>query len=448
MKQQVETWYYKHDADITFGEVHVSKMPKIILAFTLIFLLVGTIFVLLFKNLIYDYFKNPQLQFDMDKVSMTEDGNYYIKYEVTNAGFIQDHLTDYIDGDLDSLEYEYEIVSNIDTNKTGLNEVIYKSHNSAFSEEKLLYVDLQDMTPPVISFILDENDPHHVDLDTTGSCQLVLIRGQQTDNFNPKDYIKSITDNYTKDDYFKGENAIKEGHVEYPKNINFSADTVDIIYSATDEAGNVGTISLKLIIKDDIDAQKEEDERRLKEAEEEYRRLLEQWEKEKQEKQTEYYVDPTTGEYIDPTTGEHIDPTTVDPTTVAIITPTNPPTQPPTTAPNTVEPTAPPTQPPATTVAPTQPPVKPTEPATAEPTQPSSNETAYISAKDVTCSITEGEEAILKKCVNAITYIGTNEYAMPSGMPGLDEWLDVGVYTVTWTTSSGLSCTQKVTITE
>ena len=42
----------------------------------------------------------------------------------------------------------------------------------------------------------------------------------------------------------------------------------------------------------------------------------------------------------------------------------------------------------------------------------------------------------------------TTGVASPSGMPGWDIPLDPGVYTVTWTTTDGLSCTQKLTLTD
>ena len=95
------------------------------------------------------------------------------------------------------------------------------------------------------------------------------------------------------------------------------------------------------------------------------------------------------------------------------------------------------TNPPKTTTAP---------PRTT--TTTTTTEKPSITAKPVTVSIKEGEDAIVQKCINNVIFRGTTGSAQPYGMPGFDCQLAVGTYTITWKTTNGLSCTQKLTITE
>ena len=58
----IQEWYYKGDADITIGEVHISNRARIIL----IILVISTVIVgglgIYFRNYIYDYLVNPSIQ--------------------------------------------------------------------------------------------------------------------------------------------------------------------------------------------------------------------------------------------------------------------------------------------------------------------------------------------------------------------------------------------------
>ena len=423
-----QTWNYKHDADITFGEVHVSKLPKIILIFTLIGIVVIGVTIFLFKDYIYDYTNNPQLQFN-DKVTLRNDGKYEVDYEISNSAYFKpeaymedatyDKETNTYNVS-DDLPYEYKIEGDDITTQTEVGQytISYLSRNRATTEQKDLIVNLKDTTPPTITFELSENADYHVELDKTGSCQLTLIRGKDTTNFDPRKYIKSITDNYTKDDYFTGDDAEKDGHVIYPKNISFINDTVDIIYQATDEAGNNGTASLKLIIKEDVDKIKEEQEKALKEAEAEKKRLEAEKkkaedEKKKLEEEKKKLEDSQADKTTTQSSGNHNGNGGYS-------------QQP---AYTTQQPAV--TQPPATTQATT-----------------TTTEKPSIRANDVKVSIKEGEDAIVQKCINNVIFRGAAGTAQPFGMPGYDCQLAVGTYTITWKTNTGLSCTQKLTITE
>ena len=421
VNSDIKVWNYKYDADITFGEVHVSKLPKIILTFVIIGIIVLGVTIFLFKDYIYDYANNPQLQFN-EKVEFL-DGEYAVDYEVSNSAYFKpeaymedatyNKANNSYDIDTNNLAYTYEITGDDITKQTEVGDykVIYNSSNRISSESKELIVHLKDTTPPVINFELSDKAEYHVDLDKTGSCQLVLIKGKDTTNFDPRKYIKSVTDNYSKDDKIK---------IDYPSNITFNQDTIDIIYAATDEADNTATASLKLIIKEDIDKLEEERQKALKAAEEEKKRRLEEEKKRKEEEEKKKEQDSSSS-----------DDSSTSPKTTTNNNNQNPGGNVVTTQYQVV------TNPPQTTTAP--PPTTTTTTTTEKPS---------IKANPVTVSIKEGEDAIVQKCINNVIFRGTTGSAQPYGMPGFDCQLAVGTYTITWKTTNGLSCTQKLTITE
>lgn len=421
VNSDIKVWNYKYDADITFGEVHVSKLPKIILTFVIIGIIVLGVTIFLFKDYIYDYANNPQLQFN-EKVEFL-DGEYAVDYEVSNSAYFKpeaymedatyNKANNSYDIDTNNLAYTYEITGDDITKQTEVGDykVIYNSSNRVSSESKELIVHLKDTTPPVINFELSDKAEYHVDLDKTGSCQLVLIKGKDTNNFDPRKYIKSVTDNYSKDDKIK---------IDYPSNITFNQDTIDIIYAATDEADNTATASLKLIIKEDIDKLEEERQKALKAAEEEKKRRLEEEKKRKEEEEKKKEQDSSSS-----------DDSSTSPKTTTNNNNQNPGGNVVTTQYQVV------TNPPQTTTAP--PPTTTTTTTTEKPS---------IKANPVTVSIKEGEDAIVQKCINNVIFRGTTGSAQPYGMPGFDCQLAVGTYTITWKTTNGLSCTQKLTITE
>lgn len=79
-------------------------------------------------------------------------------------------------------------------------------------------------------------------------------------------------------------------------------------------------------------------------------------------------------------------------------------------------------------------------------------ESIVFEAKDVTISLAEIDNTyeIFNKCVSNVIYTNNNseDYAVPSSMPGVDIPAEIGTYEVVWTTASGLTRTQIVTITE
>lgn len=454
---QIQEWYYAHDADITFGEVHASKAPKIILAVVLSSLVAAGICTYALKDYIYDYSVNPQLTLVKDVTH--EDGGIYIDIEYKDE-FIPES---YINAtDLSKVKYNYEIENNVNTEALGDYTVIYKSSNKAHKQEIKMIVHVKDTTNPRIEL--------NADLDETGRYVKNLIRGEETETFDPKDYIKSVTDNYSSDVYMSE-------HIEYTENINFDYDSATVIYQATDENGNVGVTSLVLNIRDDTsglhndleEAQKELDEikrqqelehAKIKKDANDYITTV----KESIEKFNEHFVDVSKKKNVeskisdlekalktedyndikdkheklrdafealsnDVAKKEAEDKAKKETTTTKNDNNGNGGNNGGGGNPQPAQ-----TQPPQQT--------QPPAPAT---TQPPRTPTLY--ADPVTISITAGPDAVMNACIAALHYLNGSGVAQPSGIPGYDFQLEVGTYTVTWTTTDGLSCTQTVTIT-
>ena len=90
-------------------------------------------------------------------------------------------------------------------------------------------------------------------------------------DFNQADMIESITDDYSPDDKIK---------IEYTENLGLNegegTKTVNITYSATDEAGNKAVVTLPLTIYDASDPDLEAETERVKQMEDELNRLFNQ----------------------------------------------------------------------------------------------------------------------------------------------------------------------------
>ena len=461
MSSHIQEWYYAHEADITFGEVHVSKVPKIILAVVLSSLVAGGICAYASKDYIYDYSVNPQLELVTDVIN--EDGIYTdIEYkdEFNPDSYIYGY--DPESQTIKGIRYTYEIENNVNSSVLGDYAVVYKSSNKAHSQEIKMIVHVKDTTNPKIEL--------KASLDDTGRYVENLIRGKDTDNFDPKSYIKTVTDNYSSDKYMSE-------HIEYTENLNFNFDTVTVVYQATDENGYIGTTSLVLNIRDDTEglnsdleaAQKELDEiKRQQELEhakikqdatsyiEEVKKSIEEF--------NEHFVDNSKKKNVESKISDlekalktedynnikdkheklkdAFDALSNDVAKKEAEDKAKKETTATTTSPNNGgnDGNNGGGQPPAQTQPPqTQPP---------QPTTPAPSRTPSISADPVTISITAGPDGVMMACVAAVHYVNGSGVAQPSGLPGYDFQLEVGTYTVTWTTTDGLSCTQTVTITD
>lgn len=202
-------WNYAHDADITIGEVHISKTAKILLICLIVFLVIVTGVAIYFRAYIYDYIANPTIILTEKEVNIEVHEKFNAENYIAN----------------DTSNYTYEIVnSDFDVDKLGTYIVTYNSSNRVNKNTVDLTVNVVDTTPPEI-ILTKELD--------------LLVRGKDTKHFNPVKYIKSIKDNYSSKDKIK---------IDYTTDIDFSKDTAQIIYKATDENNNVSTKTLNLAI--------------------------------------------------------------------------------------------------------------------------------------------------------------------------------------------------------
>lgn len=245
------TWKYKGDADVVFGEVHISKAPKIILAVTVITVIVACVTGFLLRDYIYDVLTNPQII--LKNVSQDENGYFIeIPYAQDNNEFVS---TDYIDT-VNTREYEsftnpdisaysYTIDGNVDVNTIGEYTVNYNSKNRVRHNTTTLTVRVKDITGPVIT-LKNPKDGKELSKTSDGIYYGITVH-RNTDevtNFNVNDYILAINDNCSE---------LSDITILYPDVPDFNGnkeDNIIITYTATDTSGNTSETSLKLLIMD------------------------------------------------------------------------------------------------------------------------------------------------------------------------------------------------------
>ena len=247
MKQEIVTWEYSQDADITFGEMHENPLPKILLAILSISIVILCAAAFILRDYIYDLIENPRVVLTSDV--MHENGVYIdIPYKSTFDAnrYISDMYTD-SDGNP-----EYELLSidgEVNTNVLGTYNVVYSSKNRITTNQETLIVNVRDITAPTIQL--------NAVMDTAGNYNpIILVRGVKddgtvlgTESFDANNYILSVTDDYCDED------QIRINHTG--ESIDFGTSgttTANIIYTATDAYNNSSQVSLSLVIMDDYDA--------------------------------------------------------------------------------------------------------------------------------------------------------------------------------------------------
>lgn len=256
---EIMTWNYAGEADITYGEVHVSPVAKILLAISLIFIAVSAVSAIVFRDNIYDIITNPRIVL-LNQVRHSN-GNYLeIPY---NSDFDPDTL---IDSDMYKNDYTIvKIDSNVDSSKLGKYKVKYISKNSVKTNVTALTVYVKDKTAPAITF---KANP------------ILLVRGVENSEKNgkpiygtnsfttPKEFISNIHDDCDGDDckppiVYDCSNGT-EINIDY-ENKNLIDDygkegiTTKILkYKVTDKAGNMRTETLTITIVDNYDAAEKE----------------------------------------------------------------------------------------------------------------------------------------------------------------------------------------------
>lgn len=248
MNNRVVEWHYAHDADISLGEVHISKVAKIILISLCCLLVVGIGLTIYFRNYIIDSIANPRIQLTTS--------------EKTIEVFDDFNALDYV-ADADVLnKVEYEINGEVDTNAVGTYVIEYISKNKAKTNTATLTVNVVDTTPPTI--VLANN----------GAIQIVRD-SDEYNNFNPLDYVLSCSDNYDENPLlsFAPTRLVADEQTSEAK----------IDFSAVDTANNRTSATLTVFILENYESQlqNEQDAAKI----EELQKQLEEQQKQLEEQQ-------------------------------------------------------------------------------------------------------------------------------------------------------------------
>lgn len=281
----IQEWYYKGDADITIGEVHISNRARIILIILVISMVIVGGLGIYFRNYIYDYLVNPSIQLaekdivnnpkasifgsNGEKFDTINDNTVYLEvhtkfnpYEyIANVSSGKDLYatnTDAIATSTDATStdataqqktaFSFTIEgADFDVDTLGTYKVKYISKNRMHTNEETLKVIVVDTTAPVVT--LKKN-------------VITLVREKDLADFDAKVYLDKVEDNYTS----KEKLLISYGTVNFDKTKEEEADkesvsiTRELLYSAEDEEGNVGVNTLSIVIFDTEEDKQEKEE--------------------------------------------------------------------------------------------------------------------------------------------------------------------------------------------
>lgn len=177
-------WRYKGQADIIFGEVKPSPVPKIMFVVIISVVVLSSISFFLLRNYLYDLAFNPHIELNLTQ----ENENYYIDLNVNETfdkfAYIDESRTlkyDKFISDEDN-KYVCEVEGEVDTTHVGEYNIIYKSSNRVKSQEVPVTVRVSDNEDPIIEL--------------TQNTETIACTDEVIKTFNPEDYIKTTNDNY------------------------------------------------------------------------------------------------------------------------------------------------------------------------------------------------------------------------------------------------------------
>ena len=258
-ESQVQVWNYAGEADLTLGEVHQSKVAKVTLICVVITIVSALALIIWNWAIVYDYIANPRLILTSDTANIEVGSkfdpiNYVVGQSLDNAN----------NGD-----FSYEIVGvdevvtdaaeirafrnpqlNSENKILATYQVHYISKNKARTNDEILTVNVVDNTAPVI---------------TLAQQNAFLVQGVQTgEYFDAESYISSIFDDYSIYGNISTSYTLPNWNV--PLNAQTGVGEVEVIYSATDEAGNVSSVALTVFIFEDEELRDAFEEQMAEEA--------------------------------------------------------------------------------------------------------------------------------------------------------------------------------------
>ena len=272
----IQEWYYKHNAEMRYGDSKSYLWPKILLIVSIVVVLAVGVSAYICRDYVYDITMNPQLV--LKAVVCQDENGYYVdvpyKYNFVADKFIDENETlnynEFIDPN--NTDYTYSIEGDVDTTRLGEYPVTYTSQNKVQGQQIVVNVRVTDNVKPTIVLKAQLSD-----IDGIYEPIKIVRNSHDTEeyrgtlDFNQADMIESITDDYSPDDKIK---------IEYTENLGLNegegTKTVNITYSATDEAGNKAVVTLPLTIYDASDPDLEAETERVKQMEDELNRLFNQ----------------------------------------------------------------------------------------------------------------------------------------------------------------------------
>lgn len=272
----IQEWYYKHNAEMRYGDSKSYLWPKILLIVSIVVVLAVGVSAYICRDYVYDITMNPQLV--LKAVICQDENGYYVdvpyKYNFVADKFIDENETlnynEFMDPN--NTDYTYSIEGDVDTTRLGEYPVTYTSQNKVQGQQIVVNVRVKDNVKPTIVLKAQLSD-----IDGIYEPIKIVRNSHDTEeyrgtlDFNQADMIESITDDYSPDDKIK---------IEYTENLGLNegegTKTVNITYSATDEAGNKAVVTLPLTIYDASDPDLEAETERVKQMEDELNRLFNQ----------------------------------------------------------------------------------------------------------------------------------------------------------------------------
>ena len=272
----IQEWYYKHNAEMRYGDSKSYLWPKILLIVSIVVVLAVGVSAYICRDYVYDITMNPQLV--LKAVICQDENGYYVdvpyKYNFVADKFIDENETlnynEFMDPN--NTDYTYSIEGDVDTTRLGEYPVTYTSQNKVQGQQIVVNVRVKDNVKPTIVLKAQLSD-----IDGIYEPIKIVRNSHNTEeyrgtlDFNQADMIESITDDYSPDDKIK---------IEYTENLGLNegegTKTINITYSATDEAGNKAVVTLPLTIYDASDPDLEAETERVKQMEDELNRLFNQ----------------------------------------------------------------------------------------------------------------------------------------------------------------------------
>jgi len=208
-------WKYAGKAEVNMKEKKSLNIKVIILICVLILFIVLGSLGFIYRHYIIDKFTNPYF------VLTTEETEIEVNSEFDYSIYVGDN----------SWPTRYEVIypdsSQVDTSKLGEYNLEFILKTEATENVSNLLVKVVDTTPPVLELTAEE---------------ISLTKGEETMEFNPETYVKSMTDNYDKRDNLT---------LNYSNILDWSGSEVWVDYTLADTSGNNSKAKLKVLVLDE-----------------------------------------------------------------------------------------------------------------------------------------------------------------------------------------------------